>query len=84
MTRLYITCLVIQVDRSDVALGATAIRTQCPRSCAWTVATPPVQAFSAVASSASPWWDQVVQVELKRKRVDNPLSDVDVTDTTSF
>lgn len=57
VTRLFITCLVIQVDRSDVALGATAIRLKCPRSCAWTVATPPVQVVVAVSSSASPWWD---------------------------
>ena len=28
-TRLFISCLVIQVDRTDVALGATSIRLQC-------------------------------------------------------
>ena len=56
VTRLFISCLVIQVDRSDVALGSTSLRLQC-QSQPWTVPTPPVQAFSPVASSASPWWD---------------------------
>ena len=42
--RVFLTCLVVQVDRSDVALGATSIRLQCVHQ-AWTVATPPVQAF---------------------------------------
>ena len=54
--RVFRTCLVVQVDRSDVALGATTVRLNC-HSKAWTVATPPVQYFSPVQSSASPWWD---------------------------
>ena len=54
--RLFFSCLVIQVDRSDVALGATSIRLNC-HSQPWTVPTPPLQHFSPVASSASPWWD---------------------------
>ena len=54
--RVFLTCLVVQVDRSDVALGATSIRLQCAQL-PWTVATPPVQAYHPVSSSASPWWD---------------------------
>ena len=49
-------CIVIYVDRSEVALGATSIREQCINK-AWTVATPPLQAYSVPQSSASPWWD---------------------------
>ena len=40
--RVFRTCLVVQVDRRDVALGATTVRLNC-HSKAWTVATPPVQ-----------------------------------------
>ena len=64
--RVFRTCLVVQVDRSNMALGATTIRLQC-HSKAWTVATPPVQYFSPVQSSASPWCPPAV-MELKRKR----------------
>ena len=55
-TRLYLSCLVIQVDRSDVALGATSVILRC-QSQRWTVATPPVQVVHRPVSSASPWWD---------------------------
>ena len=50
-TRLFISCLVIQVDRTDVALGATSIRLQC-HSQPWTVPTPPLQSFSLTSSSS--------------------------------
>ena len=50
-TRLFISCLVIQVDRIDVALGATSIRLQC-HSQPWTVPTPPLQSFSVPSSSS--------------------------------
>ena len=50
-TRLFISCLVIQVDRTDVALGATSIRLQC-HSQPWTVPTPPLQSFSLPSSSS--------------------------------
>ena len=50
--RVFLTCLVVQVDRSDVALGATSIRLNCEQ--AWTVATPPVQAYALPAASI---WD---------------------------
>ena len=46
--RVFLTCLVIQVDRSDVALGAISIRLQCPQQ-AWTVAPPP--ACAGICSS---------------------------------
>ena len=55
-TRVCLTCLVIQVDRSDIALGATAVRLQC-QSQRWSVPTPPVQVVRRSVSSASPWWD---------------------------
>ena len=54
-TRLYLSCLVIQVDRSDIALGATSVILQC-QSQRWTVPTPPVQVVHRPESSASPWW----------------------------
>ena len=41
---LFISCLLIQVDRTDVALGATSIRLQC-HSQPWTVPTPLLQSF---------------------------------------
>ena len=50
-TRLFISCLVIQVDRTDVALGATSIRLQC-HSQPWTVPTPPLQSFSVTSYSS--------------------------------
>ena len=50
-TRLFISCLVIQVDRTDVALGATSIRLQC-HSQPWAVPTPPLQSFSVTSSSS--------------------------------
>ena len=51
-----LTCVVVQVDHSDVALGATSIRLHCAQL-PWTVATPPIQAYHPISSSASSWWD---------------------------
>lgn len=54
--RVLRSCIVIYVDRSEVALGATSIRERCIAK-AWTVATPPLQAHSVPPSAATPWWD---------------------------
>ena len=54
--RVLRSCIVIYVDRSEVALGATSIRERCIAK-AWTVATPPLQAHSVAPSSATIWWD---------------------------
>ena len=42
--RLLRACLVLQVDRTDVALGSTEVRLRINLD-SWSVQTPPVQAF---------------------------------------
>ena len=44
------TCVVLQVDRWEVALGATEVRLGLNLS-SWSVPTPPVQAYSLISSS---------------------------------
>ena len=53
--RVLRSCIVVYVDRSEVALGSTSVRLHCIDQ-AWTVATPPLQAFSAAHSTTSSWW----------------------------
>ena len=53
--RVLRSCIVVYVDRSEVALGSTSVRLRCIDQ-ASTVATPPLQAFSAAHSTTSSWW----------------------------
>ena len=48
--RCSLTCVVIQVDRIEVALGATELRLELALS-SWSVPTPPLAAFSLQTSS---------------------------------
>ena len=48
------------VERTDVALGATAIRLRCPYS-HWTVPTPPLAPWST-SSSTDHGWDSEAEL----------------------
>eukprot|EP00435_Cladocopium_sp_Y103_P056050 s551_g18.t1 len=55
--RLLSACIVLQVYRSEVQLGATALRLGTPNQ-VFSVPTPPLQRYrySSVVSTAPPWW----------------------------
>lgn len=53
--RLLLSCVVLQVDRSDVALSVTALRLHIALS-SWGVPTPPVQAYLPPAQTV---WDDI-------------------------